>query len=270
MPSKFNSIFAVATAAVIAIGAAGSAFAATVAVSGVGGSWTALLPPTGPTNINGLNTNSVSWGTAYNGTFAGDPNGKQSGYSFIGAAAGNIETGKEFNLGTFTHNNFVINAGTSIESASLSVVVNLVIGGVSKAVATSFNFVHNETANNPAGGVCADGAANGAGANVNGCADSVKILNNKASTQNFVIDGFEYILEITGFTVAGQMFSEFWTTENQANSASLSARFALVGPTGGTGGGDEPVPSPVPLPAAGWMMLAAIGALTATRARRKA
>ena len=265
MRSKFNSVFAFAAAAAITFAGVGSAIAATVAVSGVGGAWTALLPPTGPTNIKGLNTNAVSWGTP----FEGSNTGNQSGYSFVGAAAGNIETGTDFDLGTFTHNNFVINKGTSITGANLNVVFNLVIGGVSQAVTTAFNFNHWETDNTPAAGAsCANGAANGAGVNSGGCADRVTILNNTSSDQTFEVDGFKYILEITGFTIAGQLFSEFWTTEDESNSAILKARFTLVGPTTG-GGGGQPVPSPVPLPAAGWMMLAGIAALAAARARRK-
>lgn len=266
MRSKFNSVFALAAAAAITLGGIGSALAATVGVSDVGGSWTTLLPPTGPTNIQGLNTGSVSWGTPF-----GSNTGQQSGYSFVGAAAGNIETGNEFDLGTFTHNNFVINKGTSITGANLNVVIDLVIGGISKAVTTAFNFNHWETDNTPTfGSSCANGGANGSGVNSAGCADRVTLLNNTSSNQTFVIDGFEYILEITGFTIAGQFFQEFWTTENASNSAILKARFTLVGPTGGGGGGGgDPVPSPVPLPAAGWLMLAGIAALTAARARRK-
>ena len=265
MRSKFKSVFAFATAAAVILGGINAAFAATVGLSSVGGIWTQLVPM--PPGVKGLNTNSVSWGTPYNGTVAGDPNGKQSGYSFVGAAAGTIQTNTNFNLGTFTHNNFVINSGTSIMSARLSVSVNLMIGSVNKVVNTAFDFLHDET--NNLSSVCKNGAANGSGDNVNGCADNVKILNNTASDQTVEIDGFNYILEITGFTVAGQFFNEFWTIENQANAAVLQARFTLVGPTGG-GGGGEPPPAPVPLPAAGWLMLAGLGALSAARTRRKA
>ena len=262
MRSKFSSVFALATAAAITFGSISAALAATVQVAGVNGSWTALLPPNGPTNVNGLNTNTVKWGT---------PLGQnQSGYSFIGSAAGVVETGADFDLGTFTHNNFVIRTGTSITGAGLGVAINLMIGGVSKAVNAAFNFDHLETVNLPArGSACANGAANGVGVNAAGCADRVTIKDNAASQQSFEIDGFLYILEITGFTVAGQLFSQFWTQENASNSALLRARITLVGPANG-GGEGEPTPSPVPLPAAGWMVLTGLGALAAARARRKA
>ena len=271
MFNKFTSVVAFATYALVSLGSAASA--ATIGVSDVAGSWSALLPPTGPTNVTGLNTNAVSWGTPYLG--AGG-SGKQSGYSFVGAAAGNIETGADFDLGTFTHNNFVINKGTSITGAGLNIAVNLMIGGVSKAVTAAFNFSHDETSNNgEANGLCKNGGANNSGVNSAGCADRVSIVDNKASKQTFDIDGFQYILDITGFTVGGQFFTEFWTTENAANSAILKARFTLVGPTPGQPGptpvpGVPPVPAPVPLPAAGWLMLAGLGALAAARARRRA
>jgi hypothetical protein len=268
MFSKFNTVFALAAAAAISLGGLGVASAATVDVTGVSGAWSALQPPNGPTNVKGLNTNTVAWGTPFGGGT------KQSGYSFVGAAAGQIETGVDFDLGTFTHNNFVINRGTSITGAGLGIVVNLMIGGVNQAVNAAFNFKHLETDNSPSSGRCANGAANGAGVNSAGCADRVTIVDNSATQESFEIDGFQYILEITGFTRAGQLFSEFWTRENAANSAILQARFTLVGPTppggGGGGGNPNPNPSPVPLPAAGWMILTGLGTLVAARARRKA
>jgi hypothetical protein len=274
MFNKFNTVFALAAAAAIAFGGITAANSATIDVAGVSGNWTSLLPPTGPTNVKGLNTNSVSWGTVHSTSTTG----KQSGYSFVGAAAGTQESGVDFDLGTFTHNNFVINAGTSIESARLGLVVNLVIGGVSRAISTSFGFNHWETNNNgERNGRCANGGANGSGVNSAGCADRVTIVDNRDQQERFEIDGILYILEITGFTQAGALFSEFWTTENAANSAVLRARFTAVGTVPGPGPGPgpnpnpnpNPEPSPVPLPAAAWLMLTGLGALAAARARRR-
>lgn len=269
MRSKFNSVFALATAAALMLGGVSAAIAATVGVSSVGGIWTST-DPSNPPGLAGIGTSAVSWGV---------PLGrKKSGYSFVGAAAGQIETGVDFDLGTFTHNNFVIQKDSSIRGAGLGVVVNLVIGGVAQAVNAAFNFEHWETDNNPRRGGCADGGANRVGVNASGCADRVTITDNSATQEKFVIDGFEYILEITGFTRAGQLFSAFWTEENRANSAVLRARFTLIGPAGGGGPNPnpnpnpnpEPAPSPVPLPAAGWMVLTGLAALAAARARKKA
>ena len=264
MMSKFNSMFALATAAAIVFGGVSSAVAATLDVTSVNGNWTGLGSDAShiPTNVTGLNTNSVSWGTPY----VGSKTGKQSGYSFVGAASGQIESDTDFDLGTFTHHNFVINTGTSITGAGLGLVVNMVIGGVDRALTTAFNFSHDETKNSgEANGLCKNGGANGAGVNSAGCADKVTILDNTAQQDTFEVAGFLYILEITGFTQAGKTFSEFWTTEDEANSAILRARFTLVGPVPPI----DPPPAPVPLPAAGWMVLTGLGALAATRARRK-
>ena len=260
MRSKFKSVFALATATAIMIGGVGASVAATVSVSTVGGVWTST-DQTNPPGLTGIGTNSINWGVPIGG--------QKSGYSFVGAAAGQIETGVDFDLGTFTHNNFVIQTGTSINGAALGVVVNLVIGGVAQAVNAAFNFDHWETDNNPGRRIpCANGGSNGSGVNAAGCADRVTILDNTATQESFEIDGVQYILEITGFTRAGELFSEFWTEEKKANSAVLRARFTLVGSSGGGGGGD-PTPSPVPLPAAGWMVLTGLGALAAARARKK-
>ncbi len=258
MFGKFNTVLA---AAAIALAGIGAANAATVEVSGVSGAWTALVPPTGPTRVNGIGTNVVQWGTPFG------RNKKQSGYSFVGAAAGELQTDTDFDLGTFTHNNFVISKGTSITGAGLNIAINLMIGGVNRAVTTAFNFSHWETVNDgERDGRCADGGANRTGVNASGCADRVAILDNAASDQTFEIDGFLYILEITGFTRGGAFFTEFWTQENAANSAILRAKFTQVGPVDPI----DPIdPSPVPLPAAGWLILTGLGALAATKARRK-
>lgn len=281
MRSKCNLVFAFAAAAAITLGAASATFAATVSVTDVNGAW-ATTDPSYPAGFSGLGTETIKWGTPFYAS-----NGPQSGYTFNGAAAGEIKEGVEFDLGTFTHDNYVIALGTSILSADLSVVIDFVIGTEIQKVTTQFGFKHWETDNNQTttqnfslaslfsgsstySGVCANGEANGgSGVNRAGCADRVTLLNNTSSNQTFKIDGLLYILEITGFTVNGVFFSEFWTTENAQNSAMLRARFKLYCPTGSCGGGGEPPPSPVPLPAAGWMLLAGIAALTAARGRRK-
>ena len=264
MFSKFNSVFAFAAAVTISVAGLGSALAATLDVSSVSGNWTGLTPQLGQplADVKGIGTNSVSWGVPYRYS----KTKKQSGYSFVGAAAGKIESDKDFNLGTFTHNNFVLNPGTSITGAGLGLVVNMVIGGVDRALSAAFNFNHEETANRgEATGLCKNGKANYVDKNSAGCADRVTILDNAAQQDAFEVDGFLYILEITGFIKDGVAFSEFWTAEDQANEAILRARFTLVGPVDPI----DPPPSPVPLPAAGWMVLTGLGTLAAARARRK-
>ena len=271
MRSKFNTVFASAAAVLMSLSVPGAALAATLDVSSINGNWTGLYSGNGqtPTYITGLNTNSVSWGTPHVSSLTG----RQSGYSFLGAAAGQIESDTDFNLGTFTHRNFVLNPGTSIAGAGLGLVVNMVIGGVNRALTTAFNFSHDETLNNgESNGLCKNGGANNVGVNSNGCADRVSILDNTGQQEAFEVNGFLYILEITGFIQNGQAFTEFWTREDAENSASLRARFTLVGavaPVDRVVPIDPVVPSPVPLPAAGWMVLTGLGALAAMRARRR-
>lgn len=269
MRSKLSTVLTLAASALMAFSIQSASVAATLDVSDVSGTWTGLLAGNGqnPTNVNGLNTNSVKWGTPHKSSRTR----QQSGYSFIGEASGAIESDKDFDLGTFTHNNFVLNSGTSISGAGLGLVVNMVIGGVNRALTTVFKFSHDETLNyGESNGVCKNGGSNYSGVNSNGCADQVKILNNTDDQQAFEVDGFLYILEITGFIQDGQPFTEFWTTEDAANSASLRARFTTIGPVDPVDPIDpvEP-PAPVPLPAAGWMVLTGLGALAAARARRR-
>lgn len=263
MCSKLSLVFAFVAASVLTLGGVRSAISATIAISGIGGTWSTSAGA--QAKVTGLDTNNLSWGTPFQGS-----TGLKSGYSFVGGQSGLIETGEDFDLGTFTHNNYVINSGTAISGASLR--VKFLIGGVTQAVTTVFNFNHLETLNNPRGRlgaakICADGGAFGVGVNSAGCADQVTLLNNTSSNQTFGVGGLQYILEITGFTVAENVFSEFWTSENKSSSAILRARFKLVGGSGG--GNGEPPPSPVPLPAAGWLMLAGLASFGAARARRK-
>jgi hypothetical protein len=253
-------------AAVMAVGTFASAQAATLDLTSVNGVWTGLQPNNGRTDLNGLGTNTVRWGKPFKGQGG---TGEQSGYSFIGSASGTFVDNLDFELGTFTHFNRTINKGTSITGASLGLTVGVVIGGVSQAITAAFNFDHLETDNRESGGACENGAASGVGVNVNGCADRVRVLNNAGSTNQFVIDGITYILEITGFVVDGQKFTEFWTTERAPNSAILLARFRVVGGTGsGGGGGGDPTPSPIPLPGAAWLILSALAAMAVVGRKR--
>jgi hypothetical protein len=250
-------------AAVMAVGAVASVQAATINLTGVTGVWTGLQPNNGRTDLKGLGTSTVSWGKPYKGKGG---TGEQSGYNFTGSASGKFTDGIDFELGTFTHFNRTINKGTSITGASLGLTVGVVIGGASEAIIAAFNFDHLETDNREKGGACENGSASGVGVNVNGCADRVRVLNNTGSANQFVIAGITYILEITGFVVDGQTFTEFWTTERAPNAAVLLARFRVVGGTG-SGGGD-PTPSPIPLPGAAWLILSALAAMAMVGRKR--
>lgn len=197
--------------------------AQTIDVNSTTGIWTSASPAA---NASGVGTSLIYWG----GT--SPPGGDGSGYRFAGAQppeAVAIGPGTPFLLGTFTHYNFPIPAGTSITAATLDVTMGMTIpsdgaGGVSNVTKTfTYNWDHWETSNssNP----CANGGVNGVGVNVNGCADRATILN-PTPNQNFTIGNTEYTL-FMGFSNDGgnTIVSQFWTMENGANRASLYGYF---------------------------------------------
>lgn len=227
--------------------AAASAQAATLKLEGVSGIWTAATPNAGGT-LTGLNSASLRWGT---------PNpspGPQSGYDFVAPSdlPKDYAPGVVFDLGTFTHLNYPINSGTSITAATLAVTYSFSLDGSPIEVRTSeFKFVHNETPNND--NLCANGESNNQGINSNGCADSVKATLNLGNSEAIKIGADNYYLSVTGFLFNGDLLSEFWTQEGASTSAVLQASFMHEK--------DIPQPAPIPLPAAGFLLLGALGAL---------
>jgi hypothetical protein len=131
-------------------------------------------------------------------------------------------------IGTFSHLNFPIPAGTSITGISLRLTADVDIDGNPQGNLTfEYFFDHWETPNgdNP----CADGGANGVGVNINGCADRVRV-EFSSSSNDFVIDGDIYTLNILGFSTTPDgenPFTNFWTAENAANPAFLVANVTL-------------------------------------------
>lgn len=238
-------------ASVFAIAATGSASAAIITLDSVVGEWTSATPAS---RVTGLGTNTIRWGTPHE-----NGNGRKSGYRFDSAVPPVQELTEDTDsaLGTFTHENFIINQNTSITSATLNLTFGLTVDGVAQTITNSYNFTHWETINsaNP----CADGGRVGSGVNVNGCADRVQATLNNAVAETFTVNGTEYTIDITGFNIPDQNgIPTFWTTENRSNSAQLFA------------GLTEFTPAPVPLPAAGWMLMAGLGGLVVSRRRKKA
>ena len=80
----------------------------------------------------------INWGTESG----------RSGYVFAdNASLGNVTLGTAFTVGTFTHNNFPINSGTSITAANLKVTFNVLIDGKLVPIDHTINFAHDETPN---------------------------------------------------------------------------------------------------------------------------
>lgn len=177
---------------------------------------------------NGVPAGNISY--ANNGTAAASANwgipvgGSQSGYDFVAAVVPfdvviPPSPSPDFDLGTFTHRNQPIEAGSSVTGVRLTVSTDVEVNGISQGTKDFvFDFLHNETDNgaNP----CADGGANGVGVNINGCADQVKFVYN-ALSDSFDVGGVLYTLNLAGFEVGGNTVNEFWTKESADNSAVL-------------------------------------------------
>jgi hypothetical protein len=177
---------------------------------------------------NGLGTAdaSVRWGDV-------DDVEDQSGYDFTFAADPidfTVPPSPSDNqvIGTFSHINFPIPAGTSITEMSLRITAGIFIDGADQGSRVfEYLFEHWETTNNE--NPCADGGTRGVGVNVNGCADRV-IADWLSSSSSFNIGNEIYTLNIIGFSLdpnGNNPFNEFWTTEGGVNEAFLVANVSL-------------------------------------------
>lgn len=245
---------------------ASSAFASTVSIENVTGAWTASTP----TDVYGLNydngdsLSTMSWGKAPSG-------GPQSSYSFKSSVPPSVEIdpNENFELGLFSHNNWPIykmpaggQAG-SIRSAELKVDFGVRIENTLYNVSRTYSFTHYETSNpGDSNGKCQFGGDSGApGINSNGCADRVEV-SSADGDEIISVGGLEFIFEIAGFQVDGEIMDFFMTKEKAVSEAILIASYSLL-----DDGGENP--SPVPLPAAGWMLIAGVGGLAALKRRKK-
>jgi|SRR6056297_35897 len=248
--------------AAVALGLmASSATAATlqdVTINNVTGNWTDTTP-NDVFDLGGEGTEEIRWGKP--STLV--DTGLQSGYRFDGAVppAVTVPPDSEFALGTFTHfNNRIMRVtngeASTIESAELKVDISLMVGATVKMFTQVFTFLHDETPNNAS--TCAYGGAPGTGVNGDyGCNDRVTAVLNEGDSDEFVVDGKKYTFELSGLGYNGGVFDFFDTVEGETNIATLVGSYRVEDLT------------PVPLPAAGWMLLAGVGGLVAMK-RRKA
>lgn len=226
---------------------AGGAQAASLQISDITASW---VNPSGGANVNfsgnGSLTPSVSWGNP------SPSSGDQSGYdlTILGDPVPNpgADIDDIFDVAEFTHNNNPIASGTGINSVELNVEADILLDGATQVSDAMFRFLfdHDETPN--VSGDCPDQPAS------ERCADIVttSLLND---TSTFTFEDTVYTLTILGFVKDDEFTSVFVSGEGGSNSGTVRASFTAA---------------PVPLPAAGWLLLGAIGGLGAFRRFRKA
>lgn len=237
-----------ALALAVTAAVAPSASAQTVQVSNIASAWGSVA---GGTNVNVNNAGSpitVRWGSPTS----------RSGYDFTNSLVPfdlDLTPGFAlFNIGEFTHQNFVIPPGSGITGVELN--VDLQFDGNATTFAQFFNISHNETPNNAV--PCADGGTVGVGRNINGCADLVT-FDGSGSGSTIELGGITYQLTLEGFSSDANVYNgtnQFWTIEGQKNDAFLFGRLSV-----------KPVPEPASL---ALMTFGLVGMAVVARRRNRA
>ena len=207
-------------------------------VDNISGTWDNIQ---GTSTFNGTGTNQVRWGSP--ATTAG-----QSGFDFNSASNSlSISSGSNFVIGELTHLNFPVWGGTAASGADLQ--LSMAIDGVTQGF--DYSFTIDETTNSA--GICPEFQISGTP-----CDDKIDFTS-AFSSKTFLKDGFNYSLELLGFssTTDGlSPVSSFITEEHKASSAFLVARFVKD---------DSDVSVPEPTSAAALLLIG----LVSTRIRRR-
>jgi hypothetical protein len=154
------------------------------------------------------------------------------------------ETGDTFSIGTLTHNNFRTAAGSTISELLLNLTGDLTLDGTTfTGLEFSYRIFIENTPNNEDD--CPGEAVP---------CDDIITIETLSSSDTVNIDGQNVTLNVLGFAIDGDLTDAFNTVEGRSNSADLLADLSAV--------------PEIPVPAAGWLMLAGGGFLMRRKLRK--
>ena len=242
-----------------------AASAATLNIGSIDSEFSGVVGGTSVSTTTAASGNSaVSWGTPHS-----SGNGLQSGYEMdVTGAPASVMDEEEFEIAEFTHNNEVINAGTSITQVSLDITLDLSVdfddgSGFQDLGEETFSFVidHNETPNNPSSGICEPNGSSRDGdpLNANGCADVVDI-SGVVGSNTVIVGEYEFTLNIIGFLDpdSGEFSQSFFSMEQNSNTRIILASFTV-----------NRITTEVPLPASGLLLIGGLAGIGVLRRRRR-
>ena len=186
-------------------------------VSSTGGIWTAT---DGGSNITGLNTNEVHWGTpAYT---------NNSGMRFDGTDTQSFNPNEKFKIGELTHLNWVLQSGAA-GGATLKVTLNFSNPALTPNPTFTYKFKIKETTNTKSLYNCV-GYGTDEQISTVPC-DDVITFPNSYGQEVFTIGDMKYTLVVDGFQKTyptGSPISKFVTEENKNNKAFLVGHLSSV------------------------------------------